>query len=66
MIALVIEESGSFSFFFGSEVDFVSERDITISPDGNELIYTLSDYARSIRSLVKIEKTRMDGETGRF
>jgi hypothetical protein len=32
------------------------ERDMAISPDGNEIIYTLSDYRQSRRCLVMIKK----------
>ncbi len=33
------------------------ERDIAISPDGNEIIYTLGDYAQTRRCLVSLRKT---------
>lgn len=33
------------------------ERDIAISPDGKEIIYTLGNYKQSIRALVSIKKT---------
>jgi len=40
--------------------DFIStslyERDIAISPDGNEIIYTLGNYKQTIRSLISIKK----------
>ena len=40
--------------------DFVSnslyERDIAISPEGNEIIYTLGDYKQTTRCLVAIKK----------
>lgn len=32
------------------------ERDITISPKGDEIVYTLSDYTQSRRCLVRVEK----------
>ena len=41
--------------------DYIStplqERDIAISSDGNQLIYTLGNYKQTIRSLVSIKKT---------
>ncbi|UCD62451.1 MAG: PD40 domain-containing protein [Flavobacteriaceae bacterium] len=41
--------------------DYIStplyERDIAISPDGNQLIYTLGNYKQTNRSLVSIKKT---------
>ena len=40
--------------------DFIStglyERDMAISPDGNELIYTIGNYDQSLRSLVMLKK----------
>jgi len=40
--------------------DFIStglyERDMAISPDGSELIYTLGNYDQTLRCLVKLEK----------
>lgn len=40
--------------------DYIStplqERDIAISPEGNQLVYTLGDYKQTIRSLVSIKK----------
>lgn len=40
--------------------DFIStglyERDMAISPDGNELIYTIGNYDQSLRSLVILKK----------
>lgn len=40
--------------------DFIStplyERDIAISPEGDQLVYTLGDYKQTIRSLVSIKK----------
>ena len=41
--------------------DYIStplhERDITISSDGNQLVYTLGNYKQTVRSLVSIKKT---------
>ena len=40
--------------------DYIStplyERDIAISPEGDQLVYTLGDYKQTIRSLVSIKK----------
>ena len=40
--------------------DYIStplyERDMAISPDGNQLIFTLGNYKQTVRSLVSIKK----------
>ena len=57
-INLDLKESPSELTIFGK--DFIStelyERDIAISPNGNEIIYTLGDYKQRKRCLVQIRK----------
>jgi len=59
-ISLALEESPNKVALFGEGIvsSHLYERDIAISPDGREIIYTLGDFKQSKRCLVSLKKEK--------